>query len=278
MVGGSEPSSRPAEPEDAPAEDRASGDLVGRLERGRAWGRLRVVRELHGGARNRAVLVDREGDLLVAKTSRRSHGALAWLTEVHRSARRAGIDAPELVPTLAGQLADDGITLERYLVGHPADAHGMARLRSKLRAFHDATRGVPQRPGFTSSLDLLRHDAGGDVDLRVMPDRLVRACRAAWAPLESSPSSVVHGDLNPGNILETDDGGIALLDWDEARVDVSLLDEVALSLSLGARPRPGWEPAELALKAWEVAAGWQLEPDYARRLAAHLPPAPSDAT
>ncbi len=278
MVGGSEPSRNAPDVKDRSGEAADAGDLIVRLERSRAWGRLQVVRELNGGFRNHVVLVEREGRPLVAKSSRRSPAALAWLADVHRHARSAGIDAPELVPTLDGRLVDDGITVERFVAGRPADARGMARLRSRLRAFHDATRSVPQRPGFTSCTDLLHGDTGGDVDLRAMPDEVVRACRAAWARLGDSLASVVHGDLNPSNILETDEGGIALLDWDEARVDVSLLDEVALSLSLGARPRPGWEPAEVALKAWEVAAGWRLEPAYARRMAAHLPPAPADGT
>lgn len=255
----------------------AGGSLLERLARCDAWGPLEVVRAIPGGSRREAVLVEREGRRLVAKTTRRSEAALAWLTDVHSEAQHAGIVVPAFLPSQGGHLVESGITLESWIDGRPADAHGMARLRGKLRAFHDATRALPQRPGFTSTTALIDAAVGGDVDLTAMPDDVVRACRAAWERMGGTPRSVIHGDLQPANILETPDGGVALVDWDEARVDVSLLDEIALSLALGARPRPGWEPAELALRAWEVACSWRLEPVYARRLAAHLPP-PTDPT
>ena len=100
-----------------------------------------------------------------------------------------------------------------------------------------------------------------------MPPDLVRACRAAWEPFADRPQSVVHGDLNPSNLLRTRDGGAALLDWDEARADGSWFDLRALEPG-GARGDAGAE--QRALDAWEIAVCWLVEPDHARRLAARF--------
>lgn len=52
--------------------------------------------------------------------------------------------------------------------------------------------------------------------------RVVR-CRAAWARALGRETCVVHGDPNPRNIRITPER-VALIDWDEAHVDVPDLD------------------------------------------------------
>lgn len=250
---------------------RSQGSLRERVERTAAWGELRFVRELAGTIRDPVLLVERDGEPFIARETRRSAEALSWLETVHAQAREVGLVTPDPVRSRNGNLVDDGISLQRFIEGRPPDARSLARLRSLLRGLHEATRGAHQRPGFASSAALVRLPRGSDIDLSVMPAHVVEACRAAWEPLAEAPRSVVHGDLRRENILVTPDGGVALVDWDEARVDASILDEVALSIALGGRPRPGWEAAETALRAWEVASCWGLEPTHARRLAARLP-------
>jgi len=265
MVGDDEAADRSAVP-------ASSGrTLHERLERSDAWGELRIVRELPGGNRNPVLLVERAGERYVAKGTRRSAEAFQWLEGVHAQARHVGLMVPETVRSRNGNLVEGGVTLERFIDGRPADAGSLARLRSLLRSFHDATRAMAQRPGFASSAAMVERRSGGDIELDAMPAELVELCRAAWGQLAGAPRSVVHGDLQRENILVTSEGAVALVDWDEARVDASILDEVALSVALGGRPRPGWEAAEAALRAWEVASCWELEPAFARRLAADLP-------
>jgi len=96
-----------------------------------------------------------------------------------------------------------------------------------------------------------------------MPIELVETCRAAWRVLEGKPRSVVHGDLNPSNVLRTSNGRFALLDWDEARFDVSLFDTLALFDDVP-------EKFRRTLLAWEVAVCWQVEPEHARVQAERL--------
>ncbi|MEJ2289299.1 MAG: phosphotransferase [Deinococcales bacterium] len=183
------------------AAERSIRALRAELEGGSPWGELRVVRELPGGNRRTVLLVERRGERFVAKQPSRSPEALAWLVAVQQRARQTGLVVPELVRSDRGALVEDGVTLERWIEGRPPDARSLARLHSLLRDFHEATRDVPQRPGFASSIALVERPNGGDIDLEAMPDDLVRTCRAAWKRLADAPRSAVHGDPNRDNIV-----------------------------------------------------------------------------
>ncbi len=88
-----------------------------------------------------------------------------------------------------------------------------------------------------SSLDLLVEDKGTKIDLSAMPRDGVTRCRAAWARLAGRETCVVHGDANAGNVRMTADR-VALIDWDEAHVDVADLDLVLPYGAGGLRPEP----------------------------------------
>jgi aminoglycoside phosphotransferase (APT) family kinase protein len=133
-----------------------------------------------------------------------------------------------------------------------------------LRRLHELTQGWPQRPGWRSSTDLLKHDAGTKIDLTAMPTEAVARCRAAWARLDGRETCVVHGDPNPGNVRLTDDR-VAMIDWDEAHVDVPDLD-LALPHNAADLDPDDYDVAAQASAAWEAAICW--DDDYAvRRLA-----------
>jgi aminoglycoside phosphotransferase (APT) family kinase protein len=136
------------------------------------------------------------------------------------------------------------------------------------------TRGWPQRPGAASSRDLLEADQGADVRLDLMPGELVWRIRSAWSPVQVGTPCVVHGDLAASNLL-VDGDAVALLDWDEARVDVPWFDLAAIPAPtpLPLPARVGRDRLTAAALAWEVATCWVAEPDYARRRADDLDPA-----
>lgn len=95
------------------------------------------------------------------------------------------------------------------------------------------TAGWPQRPGWRSSTNLLHPEAGTKIDLGVMPPKGVARCRAAWARLVGRPACVVHGNpANPGNVRVTAER-VALIDWDEAHVDVADLELVLFHNAAG---------------------------------------------
>ena len=232
----------------------------------RHWPPGRVVKNLPGGHRNTVVLVEMAGRVYVAKSTRRSEAALRWVADAVRVAASVGFVTPEFVPSLRGNLAEDGVTVETFVEGEPA-TENLTAAQPRLERFHQLTRNWPQRPGFASSVDLLTAEKGGDVDLSQMPPDLVETCRAAWTLFVGEPVSVVHGDLNTANVLKTPDGRLALLDWDEARLDASLFDTTILQ-----GDADGQLPHALtkALVAWEVAVCWHVEPEHARRQAERL--------
>jgi Ser/Thr protein kinase RdoA (MazF antagonist) len=233
-------------------------------------GRLREISLLAKGNRNTAMLVERAGERFVAKTTRRSEEAIEWLGDVLRQAMTAGLEVPHPVPSLNNRLVEQGVTLETWIEGSPLPRPDLTDVLPLIREFHRLTRGFPQRPGFASARDLLVVERGGDVDLARMPKHLVAACRSAWEQISTVEHCVVHGDLNPANLVLTPSGGIGLFDWDEARLDAPLFDEAALLVAPDAENRRDRRAAAKALLAWEVAVSWRLEPDYARRLAKEL--------
>jgi thiamine kinase-like enzyme len=72
----------------------------------------------------------------------------------------------------------------------------------------------------------------------------------------------VHGDLFPENLIVTEAGESALIDWDEALADLAVFDLAAVAgdALTGAERQ--------ARTAWEIARSWQVEPTYAQRLLA----------
>ena len=197
---------------------------------------------------------------------------MAWLVEVQKEARCAGFVVPNFVRSRRGNLVENGLTLEEWVDGVAASRAQRREALPLVHRFRAATRERRQRPGFVSSVELLRVDRGGDVDLACMPEDLVSACRRVWSGLVSEPVSAVHGDLSEGNVLVTGTGDFALIDWDEARVDASILDEIALDGfdDEGVAAPSRRSEVLAALEAWEVAASWAIEPVYARRAARRL--------
>jgi aminoglycoside phosphotransferase (APT) family kinase protein len=88
----------------------------------------------------------------------------------------------------------------------------------------------------------------------VMPPEGVARCRAAWARLGGRQTCVVHGDPNPRNIRLTAER-VALIDWDEAHVDVPDLDLV-LPHNAAGLDDAAHDSAAQAWAAWEAAVCW----------------------
>jgi len=227
------------------------------------------IERLTGGTANEVWSVRIGGELAVGRLGRigkRSDADLAWEAELLLHLDREGMIVPVPIPTTDGRLFAGGLTVMRYVEGGPPEtAADWRRVAATLRKLHRLTQGWPQRPGWRSSTDLLVAETGTRIDLGAMPVEAVARCRAAWARLSGYRTSVVHGNPdNPGNVRITADR-VALIDWDEAHVDVPDLDLVlphnAAGLEGGAH-----DIAAQASAAWEAAVCWK--DDYAiRRLA-----------
>jgi Ser/Thr protein kinase RdoA (MazF antagonist) len=230
------------------------------------WGGVTVVGRLGGGHRNEVLELRRRGERLVGRVTRRSPASLEWELDLMRFLAEHGFTVPSVIPADDGRSHVDGVVVQRWLPGRAPTSYDWPAVAAELGRLHAVTAGYPQRPGFRSTADLLTEDRGGDIDLTTMPPDAVASCRTAWASL-TGPHAVVHGDPGEANIRVTDDG-IGLLDWDEARVDHPDLDLADLPVPV--LPHPRNRVARAAVNAWEAAAGWALEPAYARRRLAEL--------
>jgi len=221
---------------------------------------------LAGGVANQVWSVRVGGQLAVGRLGTRSDADLAWETDLLRHLDRAGLSVPVPIATTDGRLFADGLVVMSYVEGGPPESEAdWRRVAEMLRRLHRLTRGWPQRPGWRSSTDLLDAEVGTKVDLGAMPPEGVARCRAAWARLTGRRTCVVHGDPNPGNIRVTADR-VALIDWDEAHVDVGDLDLV-LPHNAADLEDDVYDVAAQASAAWEAAVCWDDE--HAReRLAA----------
>ncbi|MBL6650961.1 MAG: phosphotransferase [Reyranella sp.] len=225
----------------------------------RQWGKdaARVDR-LAGGVANDVWRVRVNGRVAVGRLGARSDADLAWETELLKYLDREGLAVPLPIPTMDGRLFSDGLVVMTYVEGGPPETEAdWRRVADMLRRLHRLTRGWPQRPGWRSSIDLLHAETGTRIDLGAMPAEGVARCRAAWARLVGRETCVVHGDHNPGNVRLTAER-VALIDWDEAHVDVPDLDLVlphnAAGLNDGA-----FDIAAQASAAWEAAVCWDDE-------------------
>ncbi len=221
------------------------------------WGDDAVqVERLTGGVANDVWSVRVHGQLAVGRLGTRSDADLAWEADLLQHLDWEGLSVPVPIPTNDGRLFAAGLMVMTYVEGGPpnteADWH---RVADTLRHLHRLTQGWPQRPGWRSSTDLLHTDSGTKIDLTAMPPEGVARCRAAWARLVGRQTCVVHGNpTNPGNVRLTVEH-VALIDWDEAHVDVPDLDLVlphnAARLGSGA-----YDIAGQASAAWDAAVCW----------------------
>jgi Ser/Thr protein kinase RdoA (MazF antagonist) len=232
------------------------------------WGDDAVrVEPLSGGVANDVWSLRVGGRLAVGRAGTRSDADLAWETGLLQHLDRQGLAVPVPIPTTDGRLFADGLVVMTYIEGRsPETEADWRRVADTLRRLHLLTQGWPQRPGWRSSTDLLHAETGTRINLAAMPAEGVARCRAAWARLAGRPTSVVHGDANPRNILMTEDR-VALIDWDESHVDVSDLD-LELPHNAADLDPQAWDLAEQASAAWEAAVCW--DDDYSKERLAQV--------
>jgi Ser/Thr protein kinase RdoA (MazF antagonist) len=184
------------------------------------------IEPLTGGGVNEVWSVRVNGQLAVGRLGGRGDADLGWETELLRHLDREGMTVPVPIPTTDGRLFADGLVVMTYVEGRPPEMEAdWRRVADTFRQLHRLTQGWPQRPGWRSSTDLLHAETGTKIDLGAMPPEGVVRCRAIWARLTGRERCVVHGDPTAGNIRMTADR-VALIDWDESRVDVPDLDLV----------------------------------------------------
>lgn len=235
------------------------------------WGDLRVGERFPGGIRNDVRRACLDGRDVAVRRGTRAGADLEWELDLLDDLAVAGFEAPQVIPTRDGRRHVDGLVVMELVGGRPPTTVDDWRATARyLAALHEFGHGRPQRPGWGASTDLLHRSQLGFVDLDVLPSEAVAPCRAAWARLAGRQMTVVHGDPNDRNIRILDDGRVAMLDWDEARVDVPDLDLAALPTDVNPLTGEARWVAHQAVSAWEAASCWTAETDYARRRLAEV--------
>jgi Ser/Thr protein kinase RdoA (MazF antagonist) len=205
----------------------------------------------------------------VLRRSRRSPAAIDWELDLIEHLRANDVGVPAINPTLDGERRHGDLLMLSWIDGLAPVTEGDWRMvANELRRIHHVTNNWAQRPTFRTTQALLTHDEGGDVDLSLMPDEMVALCRRAWRYISDEPTSAIHGDPR-GNVLIAS-SRVFFIDWDEARADASILDLVDLPFSDAFIDERRLDRAKRAAAAWEAAAAWSIEPEYARRRFAEL--------
>jgi Ser/Thr protein kinase RdoA (MazF antagonist) len=217
------------------------------------WGHdVARVEPLTGGGVNEVWSVRVNGQLAVARLGRRSDADLGWETELLRHLDREGMTVPVPIPATDGRHFLDGLVVMTYVEGgQPETEADWRRVAATFRQLHRLTQGWPQRPGWRSSVDFLHVDTATRINLAAMPPEGVVRCRAIWSRFAGRERCVVHGDPTPGNIRMTADR-VALIDWDESRVDVPDLDLV-LPYNAADLDEDTHDIAAQAWAAWDAA-------------------------
>ncbi len=221
------------------------------------WGNdVERIEPMTDGGVNEVWSVHVNGRPAVARLGRpsdvRSDADLAWEMALLRHLDRGGMAVPVPIPTADGRDFVDGLVVLSYVDGGaPETEHDWRRVADTLRELHQLTAGWPQRPGWRSSVDYVNAETGTRIDLAAMPPEGAARCRAIWARFAGRKRCVVHGDPTPGNIRMTADR-VALIDWDESRVDVPDLDLV-LPFNAADLDEETRDVAAQAWAAWDAA-------------------------
>jgi Ser/Thr protein kinase RdoA (MazF antagonist) len=217
------------------------------------------IEPLTGGVANDVWSVRVNGRLAVGRLGGRSDADLAWEMNLIQHLDREGMTVPVPIPTMDGRLFVGGLVVMTFMEGGPPETKAdWCRVAETLRKLHQLTQGWPQRPGWRSSIDLLHADKGTKIDLSAMPAEGVARCRAAWARLVGRRTCVVHGNPNSAANVRMTANRVALIDWDEAHVDVPDLDLV-LPFNGAALEGEALDIAAQASAAWEAAVCWDDE-------------------
>jgi Ser/Thr protein kinase RdoA (MazF antagonist) len=161
---------------------------------------------------------------------------IQWIADVTARLEMHAFRLPRAIATIDGRLiTDDGWTAWTFLDGQHATPHDIPDCIAGITAFHQALHGIPKHP----LMDDNRTPWGkahqwcwGAAPPVIQPQLqpLIAQLYALRQPIQTSPAQLIHGDLNPENILIAPGQPPALLDFS-----------------------PFWAPAEFALA---IFANW----------------------
>jgi Ser/Thr protein kinase RdoA (MazF antagonist) len=190
-------------------ERRLSDESMSIAAAARAFGLDGEISALSGGTRS----AFRVGDVVLKQihdTSLENHHSrqlVQWIAGIFATLDTVGFRIPRPRPTSDGAwITDDGWTAWTFLDGSHAEAADVPRCIDATRAFHAALADVPKHPLLDASATpwaFAHRHCFGERPALVHPllashvDRLYQLRE----PIDGLTNQVIHGDLNPENIL-----------------------------------------------------------------------------
>jgi uncharacterized protein (TIGR02569 family) len=160
----------------------------------------------------------RIGGAVLRREHERDRIEAAWLGELFAGITPRGFRLPRPLPTVdGGWVSRDGWTAWTFLEGRPATRDDVPDLVDAINSFHVALASVPypahlaQRDSFYDRADRW---ACGTLPTRIDPPfaGLVHRLAAVRRPVRGLTDQLIHGDLNPENILIAPGQPPAILD------------------------------------------------------------------
>jgi uncharacterized protein (TIGR02569 family) len=147
------------------------------------------------------------GNAVLKQLHRGSAVVTSWTADLHAGIREDGFRVARPLPTPGGGwITDDGWSAWTFLDGHHDYRGRIGECVAAITRYHVALRAYP-RPAFIDTVDdpFRRADrhAFGDRPSQIHPvlAEQVDALYAIRKPLVGLPDQLIHGDLNPGNVL-----------------------------------------------------------------------------
>ena len=233
------------------------------------WPALGLVGRAVGGSRSEVWLGDLDDQRVAVRRSRRRGASLEWELDLLAALAEHGFLVPQVIPAADGSRHIDGLVVQQWIPGRRPEGDADWRaVAQELVRLHQATRDHLQRPGCCSLDELDAQRRSVDADLASLPTAVEAEIRSVLVLAEALERAVIRGDPGPDNVRLTAGGRVGFLDWDEARVDVTVLDLADLGVPV--LPPDEHVRATLLADAWETVNAWTAEPAYARRRLASL--------
>lgn len=163
-----------------------------------------------------------------------------WLAE-----RGLPVSAPVPTPDGRVQVEDDGVSmgLQHVIGGTLLDVRDPAQVHAAgatLARFHDALRDRPDRAraaGVRPPPTPLVQQVAGWLEAAPMhlPERVQRTLRRRLeaAPSDDLPVQIVHGDYRAANVLCADSDVVAVIDFEDLRLDHRVVELARSAVLLG---------------------------------------------
>lgn len=138
------------------------------------------------------------------------------------AARRPGL-APRPVPTVHGELAAT-VSGHRFTVSEWISGRRPGAEPKTCTWIGEAAAALHGLPAAARDSAVPLHLVGGAAASTRVASRFGQRGRRPSPPGRRGSSAVVHGQLNLANVIQRLDGGVALLEWDEAGTGLSAID------------------------------------------------------